>query len=143
MAQRQTGNGYFRKIDFVFYHADEIRRAVDAARNDSGGSKAARGGGIGDPTAAAAMRNVTPLRFVEVGGARLEWPDDWLRVIDSTFAWCDRDRFIVARDRYSGVDYRLTCAKLSISERSYYYMINDVRQFAAMCAAQLGVIKVC
>lgn len=143
MAQRQTGNGYFRKIDFVFYHAAEIRRAVDAARNDSGGKKAARGGGIGDPTAAAAMRNVTPLRFVEVGGARLEWPDDWLRVIDSTFAWCDRDRFIVAKDRYGGVDYRLTCAKLSISERSYYYMINDVRQFAAMCAAQLGVIKVC
>ncbi|MBR3459146.1 MAG: hypothetical protein IKH16_13495 [Selenomonadaceae bacterium] len=140
--QRKTGNGYIRKIDFVFYNEKQIREAVLDARNRPRMPEQ-NGSGIGDPTASTAIRNVTPLRGVTVKGELLEWPEDWLRVVDATYAWCDNDRLIVARDRYSGVDYRLTCAKITISGKTYYNFLDDVRVYASLCAAQLGLIKVC
>lgn len=139
---RRTGQGYIRVIDFVFYNEKKIRLAVLAAREDvpyAGKS----GSSVGDPTASKAIRNATPLRSVMVGGEKLEWPEDWLRVIDATYAWCDNDRLIVAKDRYTGVDYRETCAKLSIGTSQYFRLIDDARNHAALCAAQLGLIKVC
>ncbi len=140
--QRKTGNGYIRKIDFVFYNEKQIREAVLDARNKPH-MPGQNGSGIGDPTASAAIRNVTPIRKVNVKGELLEWPEDWLRVVDATYAWCDNDRLIVARDRYNGVDYRLTCAKIIIGKSQYFRLLDDARNYAALCAAQLGLIKVC
>ena len=113
--QRMTGNGYMRKIDFVFYNEDAIRQAVLDAR-EGAGAQAGRGGGqVGDPTAARAMRNMTPLLSVRIRGDKLEWPEHWLKVVESTYSWCDGDRFIVAKDRYNNVDYADTCAKMCFS----------------------------
>lgn len=144
--QRRTGTAYMRKIDFVFYHEREIRAAVlDAreAREDAGKQSARNKNHIGDPTAAKAIRNVTPLRSVRIHGMHLEWPEHWLKVVDVVYAWCTGARLIVAKDRYHGEDYRRTCAKLCISSKTYYNLLNEVRQHAALCAVQLGVIKVC
>ncbi len=140
--QRKRTEGYVRKIEFVFYNEKLIREAVLDARNRPR-QLGRNGSGIGDPTGSQAIRNVTPLRSVTVKGELLGRPEDWLRVVDATYVWCDKDRLIVARDRYNGVDYRLTCAKLSISGKTYYNFLNDVRAYASLCAAQLGLIKVC
>jgi len=139
---RRTGQGYIRVIDFVFYNEKQIRLAVLATREDVP-YVGKNGSGVGDPTASKAIRNATPLRSVMVGGEKLGWPEDWLRVIDATYSWCDNDRLIVAKDRYTGVDYRETCAKMSISEKTYYNFLGDIRVYASLCAAQLGLIKVC
>ncbi len=143
--QRRTGTEYVRKIDFVFYHEAEIRDAVLDAREGNapppGGARSKNH--ISNPTEAKALRNLSPLRNVRVRGEYLEWPEDWLRVIDAVYAWCDGDHLIVARDRYSNEDYRQTCAKLNISGTTYYSLLNEVRQRAALCAVQFGVIKVC
>lgn len=141
--QRITGNGYMRKIDFVFYHEHEIRAAVLDAREGANVQSGRGGGQVGDPTASRALKNITPLLSVRVRGDKLEWPEHWLKVVDATYAWCDGDRLIVAKDRYGGVDYSDTCAKICISAKTYYNLLRDVRQYAALCAAQLGVIKVC
>ena len=140
--QRTRTKGYVRKIEFVFYNEKLIREAVLNARNRPR-QLGRNGSGIGDPTGSQAIRNVTPLRSVTVKGELLDRPEDWLRVVDATYVWCDYDRLIVARDRYNGVDYRLTCAKLSISGKTYYNFLDDVRVYASLCAAQLGMIKVC
>lgn len=141
--QRRTGTEYMRKIDYVFYHEDEIRNAVLDAREGPRAQTGRSGNHVGDPTASRAIRNCTPLKSVRVNGAHLEWPEHWLRVVDSVYSWCNGDRLIVARDRYGGVDYADTCAKLCITKSVYYYLLDDVKHFAAVCAAQLGLIKVC
>ena len=130
-----------RKIEFVFYNEEKIRAAVLNARNlprvpGKNGSQ------VGDPTASQAIRNITPLRRVSINEECLEWPEAWLEVVDATYAWCDYDRLIVAKDRYSGVDYWETCAKLSISHGTYFRMMVDIRHYASLCAAQAGLIRI-
>lgn len=139
---RRTGQGYIRVIDFVFYNEKKIRLAVLAAREDvpyAGKS----GSGVGDPTASKAIRNATPLRSVMVGGEKLEWPEDWLRVIDATRAWCelDNEKQIVLNDMYEGVDYRHTCATLNISFTTLHRFRQEIRNHAALCAANLNLIR--
>ena len=140
--QRQTGSSYVKKIDYVFYSEGAIKLAVDEIRKDNS-HYGKNGSGVSDPTAAEVIRNTTPILSVLIGDSKLERPEEWLRVINATYAWCDRDRFIVAKDRYAGIDYRQTCAKLTISTAQYFRWLYDVRHFAALCAAQMGLIKVC
>ncbi len=116
MGQRRTGTEYVRKIDFVFYNEKEIRQAVLDAREASPppsgvGSK----NHVSNPTEAKALRNLTLLRNVRVQGRDLEWPERWLKVIDTVYAWCDAMHRAVAKDRYSNKDYRRTCVALNIS----------------------------
>lgn len=136
----RTGKGYIRKLEFVFHNEKAIREAVLDARNHH--EKAGKNGsGIGDPTASQAIRNITPLRSVRIRDENLEWPEDWLRVVDATYAWCDMDRLVVAKDRYAGVDYKRTCAKLNISGPTYFNLLRDIRTHAAFCAANLQLIR--
>lgn len=143
--QRRTGTEYVKKVDFVFYHEHEIREAVRDARASStpqqGGFRGKNH--ISNPTEAQALRNVTPIKQVRVCGEDLVWPENWLKVIDAVYLWCDDNHRSVARNRYSGEDYRQTCDRLHISDKTYYNLLNDVRNYAAVCAAQFGVIEVC
>lgn len=135
----RMGKGYIRKLEFVFHNEKAIREAVLDARNCH--EKTGKIGGTGDPTASRAIRNITPLRSVRIRGENLRRPEDWLRVVDATYAWCDRDRLAVAKGRYAGVDYRETCAKLSISATTYFNLLKEVRIHAAFCAANLQLIR--
>ncbi len=142
--QRRTGTNYVKKIDFVFYHEHEIREAVRDARAGSKPQGGFRGKNhISNPTEAQAIRNVSPLKQAKVCGEYLAWPEKWLEVIDAVYLWCDDNHRSVARDRYSKKDYRQTCDRLHISDKTYYNLLNEVRQYAAVCAAQFGVIAVC
>lgn len=130
-----------RKIEFVFYNEAKIRAAVLDARNLPRAT-GRNGSRMPDPTASQAVRNATPLRSVIVGSERLEWPEAWLGVVDAVYRWCDHDRLIVARDRYSGVDYRETCAKLSISDTTRRRLLVEIRHYASLCASQEGLIRI-
>ena len=142
--QRRTGTEYVKKIDFVFYHEHDIREAVRDARAGSRPQEGLRGKNhISNPTEAQAIRNVSPIRRVKVCGEYLVWPERWLEVVDAVYLWCDETHRNVARDRYSKKDYRRTCMRLCISRTQYYRMLNNVRRRAALCAVQLGVVKVC
>ena len=139
--QRRRADGYVRKIEFVFYNEEKIRAAIMDARNlpripGDGGSQ------IGDPTASQAIRNATPLQKVRIDGECLECPEAWLAVVEATYKWCDHDRLIVARDRYSGIDYRETCAKLSISDATRRRLLADIRHYASLYAVQAGLIRI-
>lgn len=139
---RQTGTGYIRLVDFVLFNERKIRGAVYAIRNDIPKS-AVRGGGVGNPTESAAIRNISPLRSVDIDGTPLEWPEEWLKVIDATriFASGSREKSGVFADYYNGVDYRITCMNLGICSATHSRIRKEIRQYAALCAANLKLIR--
>lgn len=147
MGQRQRSNEiYLRKIDFVFYNEEKIRVAVDETRADDGRPKSPQKLECSDPTAAQAIRNLTPITTVVLNCEQtLEYPERWLEVINKTWAWAkaQRDcRYKVARRRYAKEDYRKTCRELNISSSLYFNLLNCVRMYAALHAVQLGLIRV-
>ena len=139
---RRTGRGYIRIVDFAFFNEKNIREAILDARNDVG-HVGRNGSGIGDPTATQAIKNATPIRFVNIHGTRVERPESWIQVIDSTREWFsfDNEKRIILHDMYSGADWRQTCAVLSISKSTLFLFRSEIRQHAALCAANLNLIK--
>ena len=147
--QRKSKSTYIQHIDFIFHHEAELREAILQLRLDSGHSNAIKivnGNGMTDPTANQAVKNLTPLPFVEIrGGHTIKKPESWLIVIDKTYSWCklQKDcRYEIARRRYNGEDYRKTCHELNISNSTRRRLLELVQMYAALQAVQLGLIQV-
>ena len=69
--------------------------------------------------------------------------EEWLKVIDISYGWAkeqDNPRYVVAKLKYMGEDYRLICAKCHISIKYQYLLIERFRMFAADEAYELGLI---
>lgn len=143
---RLCGTEIIKQIDFVFFAEKEIRAAVIDARNrPSGGTTGGSNGHafISDPTAMTAMRNTTELRSVVLKSERkVSYPERWLAVLERTYSACDDIKQQVAKRHYRGEHYGRTCRELNITQSTYSYLLNDVRHFAAVCAAQMGLIRV-
>lgn len=139
-------------IERRFFQEDKIRRAVFEARYDSGGGKTGGGGSghafVSDPTASAAMREVSPLRAIEIELGKnetetIKWPEKWLAVIEATYRRYEGGIIEqLLKYRYAGEPYQKTCMELHISSSTYYQMITEVQQFALACACQVGVVRV-
>lgn len=145
--QRRTrdARAYIRKIEFVFYHEEEIREASIEARQERKVPELKNSSGIPDPTASRAIRNLTPLDSVTVDGKKLNSPESWLTVIEKTYAWCLRQGkhyYEVAKNRYGGGYFRPACLKLAISDTTFYQILERIRNYAALQAAQLNLIYV-
>lgn len=136
---------YIRKIEFAFYHEMQIREAVYEAREEIRQPEVFNGSGLPDPTLREVIRRLTPIEAVTICGDTLKYPERWLEVIDKTYAWCRRQSDIhyeIARRRYQGEDYRKTCRELAISEPLMYQIMEKIRTYAALQAAQLNLIFV-
>ena len=145
-------------IEFVFYHEQDIKRAVFEKREDGCLPKTG-GGGSGhcftnDRTAQEAIRRIldVPVVVIEYGaktcGRRnsitLRHPEKWLKVIQYT-----RDYFngtasgALLKMRYSECLTReeIIC-KIKIRKSQYHAMIANVMRFAEGAATGLGLIVV-
>ena len=147
MGQRQRSNAvYFRKIDFVFYNEEKIRAAVAEVRADDGRPHLRPNAVSADPTGMQAVRNLTPLEKVVLNCEQtLEYPERWLEVIEKTWAWARVQpdcRYEVARRRYAKEDWKVACFELNISKTTYFRLVDLVRMYALLHAAQLGLIRV-
>ena len=143
MIQRQDSRPYIRKIDFVFYHEDEIRQAVLDAREDAMEISPRNGSGISDPTAYEAILNLSPIPFVLIEGVKLEHPELWLNVIDKTYAWYKRQpglHYEIARRWYGNEFYLKTCRELNICQATISNLMKDVRWYAIAVAAHFHLI---
>ena len=139
-------------IERRFFQEEKIRKAVIAARNDSGAGKTGGGGSghafVSDPTANVAMNNVSFLRTVdiEIGKNEVEtvkWPEKWLAVIKATYSFYSGGVIgELLRCRYSGEPYQTTCINMNISKSLYYQMMVEVQSYALACACQVGLAKV-
>lgn len=134
--------GYFKKIDFVFFNRKKIRKAIDEARADRG-NKNFNGSGIADPTAAVAINNLSPLRYVFIDGSRLESPDLWLMFVDlvyknaTDFGRECLDGFYVKHETYKQTYTRLHADQSTLS-RAW----KDLNHLQELYAVQLGLIRV-
>ncbi len=145
MQRQREKRPYMRKIDFVFYNERAIRAAVLDARNDTREVSPRNGSGLPDPTAYEAITNLTPIPAVEISGQLLEHPERWLTVVDKTYAWCRRQsdvHYEIARRRYRGEDYRKTCREVAVSEPMFFNLLERIRMYAALQAAQFQLIFV-
>lgn len=133
--------GYFKKIDFVFANEKKIRELVMEAKQGSG-EHGANGGGVSDPTAAQAIHNVMPIRFITVNGSRLEWPEAWLRVIDMVRMRCSAEQIVVLQGMTMKESYHKTLRKLNVSQSTLSRMRHEVRHFQELCAVQEGLIRI-
>ena len=145
-------------IEFVFYHEQDIKRAVFEKREDGCLPKTG-GGGSGhcftnDRTAQEAIRRIldVPAVVIEYGaktcGRRnsitLRHPEKWLKVIQYT-----RDYFngtasgALLKMRYSECLTReeIIC-KIKIRKSQYHAMIANFMRFAEGAATGLGLIVV-
>lgn len=141
---RQSKKAWIRKIDFVFYNEAEIRLLVKEARNKMEIPTIKASGGTADPTAREAISNLTPVKAVTVKGKELSRPEDWLTVIDNTYAWAkkqDNPRYVVAKLKYIGEDYRLISMKCHVSIRFQYVLIENFRRYATSQARDLELIS--
>ena len=142
--QRQSRQGYIRKIDFVFYNEREIRRGVKEVREDPAPIQKTNVKvlAFSDPTSMSAIRNATPIEKIVFGDHVLESPEKWLNVIDRTYSWADELTKSIARRRYGKEDYRKICGDLSIAQTTFYEKLKKFQRYAVMQAIALRLITV-
>ena len=147
--QRQRVNSsrpWVRKIDFVFYHEQEIRETILDERSTCASAPVVRNAsGVSDPTAREAIYNLSPLPVVKIDGKELRLPERWLVVIDKTYAWAKSQsdvHYEVARRRYRGEDYRVTCRELHIAKTTLHRIMEVFKMYASLQAAQMNLIYV-
>lgn len=136
---------YVRQIEFVFYHEGEIREAVFEARAGTWVPPVYNQSRLSDPTLREVMRRLTPISEVLISGEWLKYPERWLDVVDKTYAWCKNQQgchYEIARRRYRGEHYLKSCRELHISQNSYSSLLEKIRTYAALQAAQLNLIFV-
>ena len=145
-------------IEFVFYHEQDIKRAVFEKREDGCLPKTG-GGGSGhcctsDKTAQQAIRSVMGVGsvVVEYGAATcgkrnsvtVRHPEKWLKVIQYT-----RDYFngtasgALFKMRYAECLTRQEiCENLKINKPRYFAMLGSVIKFAEGTAVGLGLLNI-
>lgn len=140
--QRRARSEYICKIDFVFYNEGKIRLCVREARVDPAPSQktSMRVLAFSDPTSRQAIRNASPVEKIAFDGHVLEKPEQWLMVIEKTYAWADELTREIARERYRGEGYRQICEKVSVAQTTFYERLRKFRRYAAMQAIALRLI---
>lgn len=134
-------SGYFKKIDFVFFNVRKIKDAVmdekfgGVARNNNGS-------GVSDPTAAAVMHHMLPIRVITINGSQLEWPEKWLHMVDMVYTMCDESHMTLLNARYGGENYKKTCRRMSIAQSTYSKMWSRIRHYQELCAVQEGLVRI-
>ena len=139
-------DSFVKKIDFVFFNENKIRVAVYEERNDSHRKPEIKSGKVLlNPTERDALKNIIPLPQVSIGGSVLKLPELWINVIDKTYSWCRNKSeifFQAVRRKYNGEHYHKICSDYSISQPHFFNIIDKARMYAAMQAAQFGLIHV-
>ena len=143
--RKRDDRPYIKKVEFVFYNEAAIREAIIDARAGSNTPELRNGSGLPDPTASAAIRNLSPVHSVRIEGVDLLYPESWLTVVDKTYAWCKRQGgkyYEMARGRYSGKYFAKICTEVEVVAEKFFRVIEKIRNYAALQAAQLNLIHV-
>ena len=132
----------YRKIEYHLYNYKGLRQEIEQQRKEAilGGRQAIGEAGGGrsrhsDPTA---------LKALELCRREIAETEKWLRVVEATiskYRGTDKQRLIDLK--YSkGLNEIRICMELNIARRTYFRWRQDVITYAALVAAQKGMIKV-
>lgn len=132
----------YKKIEWYLYNYHNLRREVEREKRDiieAGGRDLAEwGGGIShhsDPTANRAIKLTSP---------ELLEKEKWLKVIEGTiqhFQGTEKGR-LLQKKYFDELGERHICRELHIERATYYNWRNEIVLYAALLAAQEGLIKV-
>lgn len=142
--QMSADSTYMKKIDYIFYKEAEIREQVLELKKKVAHNEIRNASSLSDPTAAEAIRNIMPVTAVVIDERILKYPEHWLEVVDLTKKQCRKwgETFYgILRGRYSGEDFKETCARFSISVDFYYRTLEKIRNYAALWAAWFHLIS--
>ena len=136
---------YLKIIDYIFYNESLIRELVEEVKLKSARSEIHNASNLSDPTAAVAIKNLTPVTAIILDKRVLKFPEHWLEVVDLTKKWC-RQRgeifYQILRRRYTDEETEKICADLSISTDFYYRTLGKIRTRAALIASWYHLICV-
>lgn len=137
---------YIKRVEYAFYNERAIREAVYEARLESFTPEVRTGSGLPDPTATSAIKNLSPVTSVTIEGAELKRPESWLGVVEKTYSWCELQGELfhkLAKLKYaSGLKTVRICAELEIVQEKFFRILEKVRNYAALQAAQRNLIYV-
>lgn len=132
------------KMDKLLLKWCDIERAVKEKREPlPHGEKVGGRGGLSDPTANEAIRNAEAIPFVYASGTRVNKPESWLMVFESSYNNLDgTSRDIMLRRYRLHEPYLRTSMSLHISDRTYYSLLDEIKSYTTMIAIQYGLISV-
>lgn len=126
------------------YH--EIRKAVIEARLEqkrrSGAAERRSVGYISDPTQTEALKNLTPLKSVEIPGGTVKQPEAWVEVINNVMASIDReDQQLISAAFWEFRTWTGAIDKLKMNKMTYYRRRDQLIAIFAIAAASRGLIR--
>jgi len=145
-----------RNLDWLKYILRHERELHDAVLESKLGTKGHTGGSNGhyfvsDPTPAMALRRAEEISSVVLRDqSRVQWPERWLKVIDSVRKWCQNDpidealfSWVLTKPKLKRSGARLRqikmCSDLHIEKDAYYKRIAAICIYGAGVANGLGI----
>lgn len=123
-----------RKIDYIFYHEQEIRLKIKEYREDPIRIPLAikpSNKNYSDSTGNTVVRKLMEIRRIWLNDGRyLKKPEKWLKVIEATYSSSEKQTVQIARAQYSKKHREETCSLLNISLSMYYRKLNGFRRQA-------------
>lgn len=143
----------YKTVERRLYTLDALRLAVRDARAERDGKHGhVEGGGghcfISDPTAAQAMKQITPLHSVLIADGRgnietVHQPEKWLYLIGSVYQQMDPDKKSVIKARYWDKKPTINISiNYPAGQRTVYTWCNEFVQELSLLALNEGLVRI-
>lgn len=143
------GDDAFKAVRWHLGHYWEIKQAVSMQRVEMRRHVSSNIGGIqdsrlSDPTAAAALSNLTKIRVVKLPGFGLVYrPEDWIDAIDKGLAACSNEVREAAKENFwHHKSSRYIYTTMNMDKDTFYKRREKAVATVAIAAAQYGLIDI-
>lgn len=138
-----------RSVKWHVGHYFEIKKAVANERAERKRHAKANIGGIqdskqSDPTAAAALANLTPIGKVTLPGeGSVINPELWIEAIDTGLHACPDDvQEVIRQNMWSHHSWRYVTATKDMDKKTFYRKRDMALTAVAIAAAQCGLVRI-
>lgn len=145
--QPRYGEDIYKKVRWHLFHYEEIKEAVYYARRENvtkaGYPQAVREGYMSNPTETEAIRNLTPLKKIELKyGGVVHRPEEWLYVIEEVVENLEHfDKKITKQTFFEGKRWSRVIEDNHIEKNSFYRHKERCVALVAIKAAERGLIS--
>lgn len=141
------GEGALRSVRWHIANYHNIRKAVYEKRLEmkrkSGAPERRSQGFVSDPTQTEALKNLTPLKSVNIPGGEVQQPEAWLAAIDKVMGKLEHhDQRIIEVSFWEHHTWQASVDALNMDKMTYYRRRDKLMTlFAIECAAR-GLIQI-
>lgn len=141
------GEGALRSVRWHIANYHNIRKAVFEKRLEmkrkSGAPERRSQGFVSDPTQTEALKNLTPLKSVNIPGGEVQAPEAWLAAIDKVMGKLEHhDQRIIEVSFWEHHTWQASVEALNMDKMTYYRRRDKLMTlFAIECAAR-GLIQI-